>query len=63
MTCIRHLGSHVLAFLLIRIGDPVATKFVVDIIFVASSNALSKHFVFIGQRELPIGENSTWSST
>ena len=63
MTCIRHLSSHVLAFLLIRIADPVATKFVVNIIFVASSNALSKHFVFMGERELPIGENSTWSST
>lgn len=52
-------ASAILALLLVWIAEPVAAKFVADIICVALTYALSKHFIFTGQQKHPERKNST----
>lgn len=53
------VASAILALLLVWIATPVPAKFIADIICVAFTFALSKHFVFTGQQQGPGSEKST----
>ena len=53
------VASAILAFLLVWIDTPVASKFIADIICVALTYALSKHFVFTGQSQGPESDKVT----
>jgi len=44
------VASAILALLLVWIPEPVAAKFVADVICVGLTYLLSKHFIFAGQR-------------
>lgn len=45
------VASVILALLLLWIAEPVAAKFIADIICVALTYGLSKHFIFAGQQQ------------
>jgi putative flippase GtrA len=49
LAVVTPLSSALLAILLRWISEPVAAKFVADVICVAVTYLLSKHFVFIGK--------------
>ena len=53
------VASAILALLLVWIAEPVAAKFIADIICVALTYGLSKHFIFTGQKKHPDRKNST----
>lgn len=52
-------ASAILALLLVWITEPVAAKFIADIVCVLLTYWLSKHFVFTGQQRHPKRENAT----
>jgi putative flippase GtrA len=53
------ITSVMLALLLLWIAEPVAAKFIADIICVPLIYGLSKHFIFTGQQKHPEKKNST----
>lgn len=53
------VASAILVLLLLWITEPVAAKFIADIICVALTYAVSKRFVFAGQKKRPDSEKPT----
>lgn len=56
------IASIILALLLAWITQPVAAKFIADIVCVALTYGLSKRFVFTGQQRCKVNESSTAGS-
>lgn len=52
-------ASAILVLLLVWIESPVVAKFIADIICVALTYGLSKHFIFTGLQKYPEENNST----
>ncbi len=53
------VASAILALLLVWIVEPVAAKFVADVVCVALTYGLSKHFIFTGQQKCLERRNCT----
>lgn len=53
------VASAILAFLLLWVAEPVAAKFIADVVCVALTYGLSKYFIFTGQQKHPERKNST----
>ena len=53
------VASAILALLLVWVPEPVVAKFMADIICVALTYGLSKHFIFTGQQKHPEKKDST----
>jgi putative flippase GtrA len=53
------VASAILALLLAWVAAPVADKFIADVVCVALSYLLSKHFIFTGQQKPQKAKNSS----
>lgn len=53
------VASAILAVLLVWIAEPVAAKFIADIVCVALTYGLSKYFIFTGPQKCPERKKST----